>query len=499
VLLISSKKSHKKAELQLEKDFVEAQSVLSVLPLYPTLPLVYDPGYVNTACCKSSICDIDGIAGKLSFRGYSIEELVEKSTFVEVAYLLIYGSLPDAVQLNSWTNGLTKHSFLHNNLTRLMTHFRYDAHPCGMFISAVSALGTFYPSANPALVGSDIFLRNPAIRDQQIMRILGKMPSIAAATFRNRLGRPFNAPMSNPSTGHESSYPTSSTSAESKKKSDPSAASAPPLIDPLSYTENFVYMLDRLSEGMYRPHPKITKLLDKIWILHAEHGLNCSTATMRQLASTGVDPYTAVAGATAALYGNLHGGANEAVLKMLSSIGSVDAVPSYLKKVKKEKRILFGFGHRVYKTSDPRAQLLKKIALEIFEVTGASPLWPIALALEGCVLKDEYFTSRQLFPNVDFYSGMIYQKLELPTDMFPVMFAIPLTAGWLAHWVEEIQTQSVSYEPKHIYVGTKQKNLVPISHRSSSLNAPKTSLISEFERRRSLGTSFDLNIPRSKL
>jgi citrate synthase len=433
----------------------------------------YDPGFINTACCKSSICDIDGSNGKLSFRGYSIEDLVEKSSFVEVAYLLVFGSLPDASQLDGWTRGLMRHSYLHNNLGEIMAHFRYDAHPCGIFVSTVAALGTFFPESNPSLKGVDVFQTNKSLRDQQIMRILGKMPTIAAQSYRHRLGRPYNTPMSITTTDST--------------------------LSPLVYTENFLYMLDRLSETAYRPNAKIVKILDKIWILHAEHGLNCSTATMRQLASTGVDPYTSVAGATAALYGNLHGGANEAVLKMLVSIGSVEAVPSYIKKVKKEKRILFGFGHRVYKSPDPRAKILKQIAIELFDITGPSPLWPIALEMERIILEDEYFTSRHLFPNVDFYSGMVYAAMELPTDMFPVLFAIPLTAGWLAHWVESLQDPIGIYEPKQVYVGTKGKTLKPLSFRSSSLASPTTAISSGFDRRRSLVTNYDQIVPRAKL
>jgi citrate synthase len=431
---------------------------------------VYDPGYVSTACCKSAICNIDGVAGKLSFRGYAIEELVEKSTFVEVAFLLIYGSLPDAVQLDHWTRSLLKHSFLHNNLGTIMSQFRYDAHPAGMFVSTVAALGTFFPEANPTLKGTNIYKDSLELRDRQISRILGKVPTIAAQSYRHRLGRPYNPPL---------------------VPADPT---------PLGFTENFLYMLDRLSENHYRPHPTLVKALDKIWILHAEHGLNCSTATLRQLTSTGVDPYTAVAGAAAALYGNLHGGANEAVLRMLKTIGSVEALPSYLKKVKKEKRILFGFGHRVYKSPDPRATLLKKIALDVFEVTGTSPLLKLALEMEKLVLNDEYFTSRHLFPNVDFYSGLIYSAMDLPTDMFPVLFTIPLTAGWLAHWVEASGDESMQvFEPRQVYVGKDGREILDIESRNPSAISP-TLRHSGFGRRRDLGTNFDIvTVPRSKL
>jgi len=355
-----------------------------------------------------------------------------------------------------------------------MSQFRYDAHPCGILVSAVSALGTFFPDANPSLKGMDVLKHNKVSRDQQVARILGKMPTIAAQSYRHRLGRPYNSPLS---------------------ISDPS---------PLTYTENFLYMLDRLSETSYRPHPKLVSLLDKIWILHAEHGMNCSTATMRQLASTGVDPYTAVAGATAALYGNRHGGANEAVLKMLSQIGSVDAVPAFLKKVKKEKRILFGFGHRVYKSPDPRATILKDIALEMFQIVGTPKLWPVALELERIAATDEYFTARHLFPNVDFYSGLIYDAMDLPSDFFPVLFSIPLTAGWLAHWMESLNEPTDVFEPKQIYIGkqTIESPITPIQFRHSSLETPTVPLFSSgFDRRRRLGANYDtvIGTRRAKL
>lgn len=428
----------------------------------------YDPGYVNTACCKSAICDIDGQKGLLAFRGYSIEELVEKSTFLEVAFLVIFGSLPDAVQLDQWTRNIMRHSFLHNNLAGIMSQFRYDAHPCGMMISAVSALGTFFPEANPALKGADIFTRQPQIRDRQLYRILGKLPTIAAQSYRNRLGRPFNTPMS---------------------VQDPT---------PLTYTENFIYMLDRLSEQAYRPNPKLVRALDRIWILHAEHGMSSSTATLRQLVSTGVDPYSAIVGAIASLYGNRHGGANEAVLKMLTRIGSVDAVSKYLTKVKKEKRVLFGFGHRVYKAPDPRAILMKRIAQEVFEICGTPPLWSIALELEKQVLLDEDFLSRKLYPNIDYYSGIVYQALGFPSDMFPVLFAIPLSAGWLAHWMEHLQTVPLNdnnvFSPKHIYIGKQDQTYTPIEQRSKEENSKTMSpswTKSGFSSRRDLGTNYD--------
>lgn len=422
----------------------------------------------------SSICDIDGIHGKLSFRGYDIDDLVENSTYVEVSYLLMYGALPDAQQLTSWTRGLIAHSSLHTDLGGILSSFRYDAHPCGMFISAVSALGTFYPEANPALSkrGPNVLKDSAFARDTQIKRILGKVPSIAAQTFRHRIGRPYNSPWTLSGDPH-----------------------------PLDYTAGFLYMMDRLSEGQYSPNAEIVKCLDQIWILHAEHGLNCSTATLRQLASTGVDPYTAVAGAAAALYGPLHGGANEQVLKMLAIISTASSVASFLKKVKKEKRVLFGFGHRVYKAPDPRATKLKQIAMRVFKITGEPPLWSVALELEKQVLADTYFSSRHLYPNVDFYSGLIYAALEFPPDFFPVLFAVPLTAGWLAHYVEQLaQDEDAVVEPNQLYNGQKEmRTIPPISFRSSSLNSPAANVHSSFARRRQLGTNYDPPIPKSKL
>jgi citrate synthase len=467
--VIQSKATGKSIEVAVEKNSIKASELRKLKLSNENGVALYDPGYSNTACCVSSICDIDGGKGKLSYRGYPIEELVEKSTFVEVSYLLIYGSLPDSVQLDNWTRSLMRHSFLHNNLGAIMGQFRYDAHPCGMLISSVAALGTFFPEANPALKGLDVFTKSIETRDRQILRLLGKMPTIAAQSYRHRLGRPYNTPMSSQD------------------------------LTPLSYTENFLYMLDRLSENQYRPHPVLVKALDKIWILHAEHGLNCSTATLRQLASTGVDPYSAVAGSAAALYGGLHGGANEAVLRMLENIGTLENIPAFIEQVKARKSKLFGFGHRVYKAYDPRATILKKIAYEVFDVTGKSPLLNIALELERIALSDEYFVSRNLYPNVDFYSGLIYSAMNLPTDMFPVLFTIPRTAGWLAHWVESIQDKDTKiYRPRQIYTGPHNLAYTPIQNRPKAEQSPAAHA-SGFGRRRDLGTNYDPVIPRARL
>jgi citrate synthase len=391
--------------------------------------LVYDPGYMNTACCSSNICFIDGEKGILTYRGYNIEDLVEKSSFLEVAYLLIYGSLPTLKEWQTWEMKVLRHTFIHENLVQLMKNFRYDAHPMGMLISSIAAMGTFYPEANPALKGTALY-KDVEVRNKQIFRILGKLPTIAACAYRHRIGRPYNNPLNG-----------------------------------LSYTENFLYMLDRLSEIYYRPHPVLVRCLEKMWILHAEHELNCSTATMRQLASTLVDPYTAVAGAAAALYGPLHGGANEAVLRMLQSIGTADRIPAYLAECKNKTKRLFGFGHRVYKNYDPRAKLMKQIAEELFSLLGRNPLWDVALELERQALADEYFVSRRLYPNVDFYSGIIYNAMGFPTDMFPVLFTIPRVAGWLAHWLESLNSETRIFRPRQIYTGPEMRPFVPIEER----------------------------------
>jgi citrate synthase len=329
-----------------------------------------------------------------------------------------------------------------------------------MLIASISAMGTFYPEANPALQGSDLFQRDIALRNRQIFRILGKMPTIAANSYRHRIGRAYNQP------------------------------SQPREPSPLSYTENFLYMLDHLSEKNFKPHPVFVKALDKIWILHAEHSLNCSTATMRQLASTLVDPYSCVAGASAALDGPLHGGANEAVLRMLERIGKVENVPKFIEEVKTKKTKLFGFGHRIYKNYDPRAKILKDIAYEVFEVTGTNPLLSIALELEKAALTDQYFIERKLYPNVDFYSGLIFQAMGFPTDMFPVLFSIPRAAGWLAHWCESLDDKETKiYRPKQIYSGKKPGlKYVPVEKRSKEAKNPQQYEHSAFFRRRELGT-----------
>ncbi|PWA41315.1 citrate synthase, glyoxysomal [Artemisia annua] len=363
---------------------------------------LYDPGYLNTAPVRSSICYIDGDEGILRYRGYPIEELAESSSFLDVAYLLMYGNLPSQSQLADWEFTVAQHSAVPQGILDIIHAMPHDAHPMGVLVSAMSALSVFHPDANPALRGQDLYKSKP-VRDKQIVRILGKAPTIAAAAYLRMAGRPPVLPSST-----------------------------------LSYSENFLYMLDSLGDKSYKPNPRLARVLDILFILHAEHEMNCSTAAARHLASSGVDVYTALAGAVGALYGPLHGGANEAVLKMLNEIGTVDNIPEFIEGVKNRKRKMSGFGHRVYKNYDPRAKVIKKLAEEVFSIVGRDPLIEVAIALEQAALSDEYFVKRKLYPNVDFYSGLIYRAMGFPTEFFPVLFAIPRMAGYLSHWRESL-------------------------------------------------------------
>jgi citrate synthase len=381
--------------------------------------MTYDPAFMNTAACRSGITFIDGDKGVLLYRGYPIEQLAERSDFIETAYVILFGELPDAVQLEQWSRAVTLHTMLHTNIAKLMEGFRHDAHPMGMFISTVGALSTFYPDAK------DIF--SEASRRLQTVRLIAKVPTIAAYAFRHSIGRPFNLPDND-----------------------------------LSYAGNFLNMLFRMTEPRYKAHPVLERALDVLFILHADHEQNCSTSTMRNIGSSHADPYSSLAGAAAALYGPLHGGANEAVLRMLEEIGSIGNVPAFIKHVKAGEGRLMGFGHRVYKSYDPRAKIIKRIADLVFEVTGKNPLLEIALELERIALEDDYFVSRKLYPNVDFYSGLIYQAMGFPVDMFPVLFAIPRTAGWIAQWEEMLldPDQKIA-RPRQIYVGRAKRDYVP--------------------------------------
>jgi citrate synthase len=383
----------------------------------------FDPAFTNTASTESAITYLDGDAGILRHRGYPIEQLAEQSTFLETAYLILHGTLPNKAQLNDWENEIIHHTFLHENIKHLMETFRYDAHPMGMFISTVAALSTFYPEAH--------LIHDAQTRWHQVTRLIAKVPTIAAFSYRHSRGLPYNYPAND-----------------------------------LSYTGNFLQMLFRMAESKYEPHPVLEKALDILFILHADHEQNCSTSAMRVIGSSHVDPYSALAGAAAALYGPLHGGANEAVLRMLTQIGKKENIPAFIEKVKHGEGRLMGFGHRVYKSYDPRAKIIKRVADEVFDVTGRNPLLDIALELERIALEDEYFISRKLYPNVDFYSGIIYQAMNLPVTIFPVLFAIPRTAGWLAHWIEMLEDpeQKIA-RPRQVYTGEPARDYVPMEQR----------------------------------
>jgi citrate synthase len=386
--------------------------------------MTYDPAFMNTASTRSTITFIDGDRGILEYRGYPIEQLAEQSTFLEVAYLLLRGELPNSKQLEDWVWQITHHTWVHENVKKFMDGFHHDAHPMSMLISAVAALSTFYPDAR---VNSD-----PGHRDLQIYRLIAKVPTLAAFAFRHALGRPYV-------------YPDND----------------------LSYPGNFLGMLYKMTELKYKPEPALERALDVLFILHADHEQNCSANAMRAVGSSGVDPYSAVAAAAAALYGPLHGGANEAVLRMLRSIGSVGRVNDFVKQVKAGEGKLMGFGHRVYKNYDPRARIIKRIADDVFAATRPNPLLSVALELEKIALQDDYFVSRKLYPNVDFYSGLIYEAMGLPVEMFPVLFAIPRTAGWLAQWQEMVgDPEQKIARPRQLYVGATRRDFVPMGRRS---------------------------------
>jgi len=384
----------------------------------------YDPGFVSTAACESSITFLDGDEGILHYRGYPIEQLAEQSTFLEVAYLLLNGELPSPGQYDVWQHEITHHTFIHENVRkRFLEGFHYDAHPMGMLVSAVAALSTFYLDAK------DIF--DIESRNKQIIRLIAKMPTLAAAAHRFSVGMPFV-------------YPDNS----------------------LTFTSNFLSMMWKTAEPRFDANPALARALDVLFILHADHEQNCSTTAMRVVGSSHADPYSATAAAAAALYGPRHGGANEAVIRMLTDIGSLENVEPFIASVKEGSgRRLQGFGHRVYKSYDPRAKIIKKTADEVFEITGKNPLLDIALKLEEIALSDEYFTSRRLYPNVDFYSGLIYQAMGFPLEMFPVLFAIPRTAGWLAHWQEMLDQDSKIARPRQLYIGEGGRDYVPIGSR----------------------------------
>jgi citrate synthase len=387
--------------------------------------MAYDPAFLNTAACTSRITYIDGDKGILRYRGYPIDVLAEKCTYLEVAYLLLHGELPDQKQFDKFVHDITYHTMIHESLKKLMDAFNYDAHPMGMLISTIAAMSTFYPEAHN--------VHDPNVRSKQIHRLIAKMPTIAAFAYRHSIGLPYM-------------YPSNE----------------------LSYSANFLTMLFTTPAEHFKPNPTLVRALDVLFILHADHEQNCGTNAMRSIGSAHTDPYSAVAGAAAALYGPLHGGANEEVLKMLQEIGSISRVPGFVKEVKEgkgEKRLM-GFGHRVYKNFDPRAKIIKRMAEEVFEVTGRNPLLDIALELERIALQDDYFVKRKLYPNVDFYSGLIYEALGIPTAAFTVLFAIPRTSGWLAQWEEMLEDpeQKIA-RPRQVYLGQDDRAFVPMNKR----------------------------------
>jgi citrate synthase len=386
--------------------------------------MTYDPAFMNTASCRSSVTFIDGDKGILEYRGYPIEQLAESSSYLEVAYLLIHGELPTQPQLDAWTHEITIHTFVHENVKEFMQGFRYDAHPMGMLLASVGALSTFYPEANQ--------IKDAQLRYEQIIRLLAKMPTLAAFAYRHNRGMPYV-------------YPDND----------------------LSYPGNFLGMLFKIAELKYQPDPRIEKALDVLFILHADHEQNCSTSAVRSVGSSQVDPYSALAAGIGALYGPLHGGANEQVLRMLHRIERVENIPGFIEGVKNGDERLMGFGHRVYKNYDPRAKIIKRAAQDVFDVTGTNPLLDIALELEKIALEDDYFVSRKLYPNVDFYSGLIYEALGMPVEMFPVLFAIGRTSGWIAQWLEMIEDgeQKIA-RPRQIYTGARTRDYVPMGMRS---------------------------------
>jgi citrate synthase len=418
-ITVTNNRTGESREIPIEHGGIAASEFAKVAPGI----WFYDPGFMATATAKSSITYLDGDAGILRYRGYPIEQLAEKSTYLEVAYLLNHGELPTKEESEKWSTEITYHTYIHENMRkRFLDAFNYDAHPMGMLVSSIAALSTYYKEAKR--------INDPEVMHKQAVRLIGKMPTLAAAAHRYSVGMPFVYPDNN-----------------------------------LGYSENFLSMMWKVAEPRYEAHPVLARALDILFILHADHEQNCGTTAMRTVGSAHGDPYVATAAATAALYGPRHGGANEAVLKMLNRIGSLDNIPAYIETVKRGETKLEGFGHRVYKNFDPRAQIIKKTAEDVFAVTGKNPLLDIALALEEVALKDEYFISRRLYPNVDFYSGLIYQAMGFPVEMFTVLFAIPRVSGWLAHFQELLSQDAKIARPRQLYVGPEVRDYVPMEQR----------------------------------
>ena len=413
-LTVTDNRTGKVYEIPIEDGTIRAPALREIKVSDDDFGLMtYDPAYMNTASCRSAITYLDGEGGVLEYRGYPIEQLAEQSTYLEVAYLLIHGELPTQAELDAWTHEVTIHTFVHENVKTFMQGFRYDAHPMGMLVASVGALSTFYPDAAK--------IKDAAVRYEQIVRLVAKMPTLAAFSYRHNMGQPYV-------------YPDND----------------------LRYPGNFLSMLYKMTELKYEPDPRLERALDILFILHADHEQNCSTSAVRSVGSSQVDPYSAVAAGVAALYGPLHGGANEAVLRMLKRIGQKENIPAFMQGVKDGNEKLMGFGHRVYKNYDPRARIIKKNVDEVLEVTGKNPKLEIAVELEKKALDDEYFTDRKLYPNVDFYSGVIYEALQIPTNMFTVIFAIPRTSGWIAQWMEQNEDPDLKIaRPRQIYTGRR--------------------------------------------
>jgi citrate synthase len=423
-LTITDNRNGKSYEIPVQQGNIRAMDLRQIKVTDDEFGMMsYDPAFMNTASCKSKITFIDGDKGILRYRGYPIEQLSERCSYLEVAYLILHGELPTRAQLDDWVWNITHHTMIHESIKKFMDGFRYDAHPMGILVGTVGALSTFYPDAKRVM--------DPESRKKQIQRLVAKMPTIAAFAYRQSLGLPYV-------------YPDND----------------------LSYTGNFLSMLFKMAELKYKPNPVLEKALDVLFILHVDHEQNCSANAMRSVGSSQVDPYSAVAAATAALYGPLHGGANEAVLRMLNEIGSKDRIPEFIKRAKAGEVRLMGFGHRVYKNYDPRARIIKRLAEQVFEVTGTNPLLEMAVELERIALQDDYFVKRKLYPNVDFYSGIIYQAMGFPVDIFPVLFAIPRTSGWMAQWEEMLlDSEQKIARPRQVYVGHALRDVVSIEKR----------------------------------
>ncbi len=424
-LTVTDNRTGKQYEIPIEDETIRATELRKIKVHEDDFGLMsYDPAYMATASCRSAVTFIDGEKGILEYRGYPIEQLAEQSTYLEVAYLLVHGHLPSQKELDEWVHEITIHTFVHENVKEFMQGFRYDAHPMGMLLASVGALSTFYPEASA--------IKDHDGRYLQIIRLIAKMPTLAAFSYRHNRGMPYV-------------YPDND----------------------LSYPGNFLSMIYKVAELKYEPDPRLERALDILFILHADHEQNCSTSAVRSVGSSQVDPYSAVAAGVAALYGPLHGGANEQVLKMLRRIESKENIPDFIKGVKEGKEKLMGFGHRVYKNYDPRAKIIRKHAYEVFEVTGTNPLLDIAIELEKIALEDDYFIDRKLYPNVDFYSGIIYEALGMPVEMFPVLFAIGRTSGWIAQWLEMIDDKEQKIaRPRQIYTGERGREYIPVAERS---------------------------------